>query len=171
MTNPFVVFIKLTGAPKADFPVSPSLRRTWMFAPRRRAWMPVRRVEKGRGFQGDAAAWASPWSGRERLSEVVAIRGRGEAPRLYSALGAFFSSNGLLRDFVNKLKSPGIRGFLQLPKDKRNNFQNPSFSTPSDGQGPAERRATWPDCKSERPSREGRSSEEVIVLLFWLLVY
>ncbi len=84
LTNPFVVFIKPTGNPKTDFPVSPFLRRTWMFAPRRRARMPVRRIKQGRGFQGDAAAWASPWSGRERVSEVIAVRGRGEAPRLYS---------------------------------------------------------------------------------------
>ncbi len=58
------------------------LWRTWTFAPRRRARMPVRRVEKGRGFQGDAAAWASHWSGLERLSEVITVGGRGEASRL-----------------------------------------------------------------------------------------
>ncbi len=84
LTSPFVVFINPPYTPKADFPLSSFLRRTWMFAPRRRARMPVRRVKKGRGFQGDAAAWASPWSGRERLAEVAAVRGRGEAPRLYS---------------------------------------------------------------------------------------
>ncbi len=70
--------------PKADFPVSPFLGEHGRSPPGEGHGCPFDGLKKGRGFQGDAAAWASPWSGRERLSEVVAIRGRGEASRLYS---------------------------------------------------------------------------------------
>ncbi len=37
----------------------------------------------------------SPWSGRKRVSEVAAVRGRAKHPACIVILGAFFSFNGL----------------------------------------------------------------------------